>query len=293
MTTPWLVSLHGGHSGAYCDHAEGPLAGFVAAAVARGCPVYGLTEHAPRVEPRHLYDEERAQGWDCATLDGLFTAYAEEVDRLKAAYAGQITLLKGFEAEVIPEANYVEVMMGLRARHGMEYMVGSVHWVAGHIIDYTPARFAAAVADCGGLEALAVRYYGLVADMAKSLRPEVIGHLDLVRRNAPSDEAVDTPAIRTAAEAALDVIAATGALLDVNTGAYRKGMKTPYPAPWLVRAAHARGIGFAFGDDSHRASEVAAGIVEARQYLLELGVTSVAVLKPDGAGVCREDVALV
>jgi histidinol-phosphatase (PHP family) len=292
MSTPWKISLHGGHSGAYCDHAEGPLAGFVDAAIAQGCPSYGLTEHAPRVEARHLYDEELAQGWDCGTLDRMFTAYAQEVDRLKAQYAGRIILLKGFEAEVIPEGRYADVMLNLRARYAMDYMVGSVHWVEGHIIDYTRDRFERAVAACGGLEALAVRYYAAVRDMALALRPEVIGHLDLVRRNAPSDESVDTSAIRRAAAEALEAIASVHAILDVNTGAYRKGLKTPYPAPWLVEAAHARGIGFAFGDDSHRATEVAAGIPEARVYLLGLGVRSVATLTPGSAGLVRGEAAL-
>lgn len=290
---PWMVSLHGGHSGPYCDHAEGALEEFVERAIAVGCPVYGLSEHAPRLEPRHLYAEELAAGWDCATLDAMFTAYAEEVDRLKAHYAGRITLLKGFEAEVIPAGRYAEVMLGLRARHTMDYMVGSVHWVEGHIIDYTRERFDRAVAACGGLEELSLRYYATVRDMALALRPEVIGHLDLVRRNAPSEEAVDTPAIRCAAQEALEAIATVGAVLDVNTGAYRKGLKTPYPAPWLVQAARDRGIAFAFGDDSHRPTEVGAGIPEARAYLLDLGVRTVATLSPGPGGLVRGEAALV
>ena len=46
----WRASLHGGHSGAYCDHAEGSLEEVVAEAARQGFEVYGLSEHAPRDE---------------------------------------------------------------------------------------------------------------------------------------------------------------------------------------------------------------------------------------------------
>jgi histidinol-phosphatase (PHP family) len=287
-----MISLHGGHSGRYCDHAEGNLPDFLDAAIAQGCPVYGLTEHAPRVEPKHLYAEEIAMGWDTATLDRLFAEYAAETARLQAEYAGRIEILRGFEAEIIPEGRYLDVMRGLRKRHAFDYLVGSVHWVDGHIIDYTRAQFDAAAGQCGGIEALALRYYELLRDMIRDLRPEVVGHFDLVRKNAPDEAAVDTPAIRRAVDAALDAAAATGAILDVNTGGYRKGLGRPYPAPWIVQAAHARGIGLCFGDDSHRPAEVLAGLPEARDYLLHLGVDTLTTLRRDGNTLCQQRVPL-
>ena len=287
MNCNWKCSLHGGHSGDYCDHAEGKLEEFVDAALARGCKVYGFTEHGPRKEDRFLYREERELGWDAAHLDAVFVQYASHVETLKRAYAGRIVLLKGFEAEVVPRACYEEVVKSLRARFDFDYIVGSVHWVDEIIIDYTLAEFERAVDHCGGLEQLAIRYYETVAEMVERLRPEIVGHLDLVRKYAPDELAVDSPRIRAAACAALDVIASRGGLLDVNTAGYRKGLGRPYPAPWLVRAAAERGIGFTLGDDSHRPSEVGYGLTEARTYLMDLGVKEVAVLFPAESGIER------
>jgi hypothetical protein len=54
------------------------------------------------------------------------------------------------------------------------------------------------------------------------------------------------------------------------------------------------GIGFCFGDDSHRVSDVGAGLPEARDYLLSCGVPTVTVLtkeQPD-APVVRRTVSL-
>lgn len=289
---PWMVSLHGGHSGEFCDHAEDRLEQLVQQAIALGMPVYGLTEHAPRVEPQHVYDEEKALGWDTAHLEALFGRYAAEAKRLQVAYGDRIALLVGVEAEVIPEGRYVEVMCGLREQYALDYFVGSVHWVDGIIIDYTRDRFDRAVEAQGGLERLALRYYDIAAEMVASLRPEVVGHLDLLRRYGGNDPALQTTAVQERAKAVLALMKEHGAILDLNTAGYRKGLGTPYPAPWLLEAARDIGVACCFGDDAHRVSEVGAGILEARDYLLAHGVAEVTVLSCEAGGLGRRSIAL-
>lgn len=290
--TPWLVSLHGGHSGQFCDHAENTLEALVARAVALGMPTYGLTEHAPRVDPEHVFAEERSMGWDVAHLARLFGDYAAEARRLQAAYAGRIELPVGFEIEVVPVGRYAEVMQGLREQYRFDYIVGSVHWVDGIIIDYTRALFDRAVEACGDREQLALRYYETVAEMVAALRPEVVGHLDLLRRYGGEDPAFETPAVRKRARAVLALMVEQEALLDINTAALRKGLATPYPAPWLLEAARDLGVACCFGDDAHRVSEVGAGIPEARDYLLSHGIGAVTVLAREAGGLGRRRVAL-
>lgn len=290
---PWRFSLHGAHSGEFCDHAGGTLEETVQAALAAGLHTLGMAEHGPRTQARFLYAEEHSLGWDVPFLQQLFAAYAGRAAELQAKYGGRLRLLRGFEAEVVPRAEYVSLTRQLRDQFRFDYIVGSVHWVDEIIIDYTPAEFARALDHCGSLERLAIRYYETVAEMAEALRPEIIGHLDLVRKYAPDDDAVDTPAIRAAACAALDAIHRADTLLDVNTGGYRKGLGRPYPAPWLVRAATERNVGFTFGDDSHRPAEVGMGIPEARRYLLELGVDRVFNLVPAPGRARPEPVSLL
>lgn len=289
---PWMVSLHGGHSGAYCDHADDTLEGLVQAAVASEMQTYGLTEHAPRVEPDLVYAEEKAMGWDVAHLEKLFGDYVTEARRLQGAYSGEIELLVGFEIEVVPVQRYATVMQDLREQYALDYIVGSVHWVDGIIIDYTRALFDEAVEACGGLEGLALRYYDTVADMLVALRPEVVGHLDLVRRHGGEDPALETPAVRERARSVLALAKEQDVILDVNTAAYRKGLSTPYPAPWLLEAAREVGVACCFGDDAHRIGEVGAGIPEARDYLLAHGIEEVTTLRREGSGLGRREISL-
>ena len=288
----WKASLHGGHCGEFCEHARGTLRGVLDAAVEIGLHTYGLTEHAPRYEQRHLYDSERAKGYTLERLQLEFERYAEESRRVQPLFEGRLSVLRGFEAEVVPPDRYAELMQGLRSRHGFDYMVGSVHHVGGISIDESPRHFRAAVDACGGLEPFAVRYYETVRRMIEDLRPEVVGHFDLLKLHAPAGSDLATPRVRLAAEEALAAAKAGGCILDLNTAGWRKGLREPYPGPWIVRAATAAGIPFCFGDDSHEPSQVGFGIERARQFLLSNGVSSVTVLELNGRALVRRAVPL-
>ncbi|MDX9975940.1 MAG: histidinol-phosphatase [FCB group bacterium] len=284
MHVPWKVSLHGGHSGEFCKHAQGTLRDILDAAVAYGYHTFGVTEHAPRAEMRFLYPEEIALGYDPARLHAEFDAYARETETVVREYEGRLEVLRGFEIEVVPHDRYVEPMLELRRRHAFDYVVGSVHHVDDIPIDGPKEDFDSALRRFGSLESLTLRYFEQVTEMIRAIRPEVVGHLDLIRKNAPRDFPLDTPPIRRAAEAALVAAKDCGAVLDLNTAGYRKGLGSPYPAPWIVRLAAEMGLDFCFGDDSHCAADVGAGVDEARRYLLDNGVTSIAYWTrgPDG-----------
>ncbi len=286
----WKVSLHGGHSGEFCEHAVSTLRAVVKAAIEAGFSVFGVSEHAPRSQQRFLYGTEIEKGYTLERLHTEFDAYTAEVERLAAEFDDRLTVLRGFEAEVVPTASYREEMLAIRPR--FEYMVGSVHYVDEVQIDGSPEEFETALAAAGGLEPLAVRYYEHVAEMVEALEPEVVGHLDLIRRRAPLDANLETPAITRAAERALEAVRSVDAILDLNTAGWRKGLGAPYPAPWLVEKAEAMGIGFCFGDDSHGPADVGAGVEDARAYLLENGVTRIRRLNRIDGTIVKEWVPL-
>lgn len=290
---PWRCSLHGGHSAAFCEHATGDLEAMLASAVEKGMSTFGISEHAPRSEERHVYRSERDKGYDLAGLAAQFEAYAARSAALVDEWADRIEVLRGFEAEAIPHEGYAEIMLGLRARYGFEYMVGSLHYVEDIVIDGAPETYARAVEACGGTEGLAVRYYETLEALIRDLRPEVVGHFDLIAKNAAGFGPVDTPPAREAARAALEAARDEGAILDLNLAGWRKGLPHPYPAPWLVEMARDLDLPFCFGDDSHDVEQVGAGLDAGRDYLLGLGVTTITKLtRGDSGGIERRVVAL-
>ena len=165
-----------------------------------------------------------------------------------------------------------------------------MHFLNDYNIDGPREYFEAAIASCGSLESLVMAYYAQMKTMAATLRPNIVAHFDLIKLNVlrhagEPGYAVDvlqSRKVETLAQEALEAIRDCNAILDLNTAGWRKGLGEPYPAPLWVKRAQELGIPFCFGDDSHRVSQIGAGIVEARQYLLALGVNTITVLTREG-----------
>ncbi len=288
----WLVSLHGGHSGEFCEHATGTLRESLTAALAVGFRSYGVTEHAPRLGGRFLYASELEKGYTVERLQREFNAYARESKQLQQEFGGRLPVLRGFETEVVPSSTYASAMRELRDGHGFDYVVGSVHHVAEIPIDETAENYLAAVDACGGVESLLERYYGLVQEMIHEVRPEIVAHLDLPKLHAPAGAALSSTRIRRAAEAVIETAKSYNCILDVNSAALRKGLPEPYPSPWLVRLAVEAGVPFCLGDDSHGPQQVGYGLTRARNYLLAHGVDTITTLEPAEHGLQRRQISL-
>ena len=281
----WRASFHGGHSWPFCDHATGSLDDILDAAASQRMAAYGVTEHAPRLDERFLYPDERKWGWDVRTLEEKFQEYFETLDTLIARYRGDLEILRGFESEVVPRSEYAAIYQEYRTRYAVDYIVGSVHHVGEISIDSFEPDFREALNAFGGLEPLAIAYYETLAEMVAALTPEIVGHFDLIRKFGTRFGDCETPAIRSAARTALQEIKLRGGILDLNTAGYRKNLGSPYPAPWVIQEAVKIGIPFALGDDSHKAEEVGAHFDDARLYLLAHGVKSLTTLRKSDEGV--------
>jgi len=296
MKADWKVSLHGGHSIDFCEHAHDKLSNVLDAAVKFGYHTFGVSEHAPRLDKRFLYPSEIKKGFTVDRLVDDFEKYASAINELSEEYSDRLVVLRGFETEIVPHENYIEIMKGLREKHKFDYMVGSVHHVGlvnvALTVDSSPAEYKEGVDHFGGIEPLAIHYYETVAKMVEDLEPEVVGHFDLIRKNAASYGPVDTPPIRKIAEETLQVIKEKDCILDLNTAGIRKGLGSPYPAQWVLELAKKMEIGFCFGDDSHKVADVGAGVDEAREYLMSNGISSVTILTKEGSELLKKIVSL-
>ncbi len=269
-------SFHGGHSGQFCRHAKGELEAVVQAAIAAGFTQYGLTEHCPRYEVADLYPDERAGG--VAALTAAFEAYRVEARRLQVAYADEIELLVGFETERTTP---------LEALGDFDLVVGSVHDLGpGRWIDYSAEITAALARDLGGRDALHRAYFEAVAAMVEAFSPDVVGHLDLVRK---FDGAGATVASDVGIERALEATKAAGAVLDVNAGAHRRGYSPVYPLPWILERARVMGIGVTLGDDSHGPHDVGVGLDACLSAIAAAGYREVTCLTRSGRRVVPLD----
>lgn len=283
MTEPaaWRMSFHGGHSGEFCEHAAGRLEELVVAAIDAGMRAFGISEHMPPSRPEDRYTDEVAAGLEVSLMQERFRRYATEtVPDLQARYGDRIALLLGMETEVLPPGRYPEVVQQMREQLGLQYVVGSVHHIDGQCFDMSPAGYHGLVERVGGLDALYLAYYEAQRQMLEALRPEVVGHFDLIRKFAPPEHR-PSEAVREAASRNLELVAGQGGVLEVNARAFGRWPE-PYPGREQLTEALRLGIPVTFGDDSHQPVEVGGGLDRCREILLEVGYREVVRLGPGG-----------
>jgi histidinol-phosphatase (PHP family) len=268
-------SYHGGHSGEFCNHAKSGLEEVVDTAIKRGFTHYGLSEHCPRYREADLYPGEEALG--VTGLIEAFDGYVKKAFELREARAGQIELLVGFETETLPPEGWLEAMTMLRDAHPFDYVVGSVHDICGRWLDYSAGDAAALAADLGGPEELRLAYFDQVTYMIERLKPDIVAHLDLVRKYEATGFEFSDRVVR-AIDRTLEAIKANGAVLDINCAAFRNGYGPVYPLPQILERAQGMGIPVTLGDDSHGVETVGVGLDHSLAAIAEAGYRTVAYL---------------
>lgn len=281
------MHTHHSHSGSYCAHAADTLDGVVARYRQMGFHTVGLSEHCPRRLDRDLYPEEVAAGTTPAALRRTFRAYVAHAWRLQKS--SDMSILVGCETEHLGTDSLAFLQNELNAlpgafpspsgaaadgvppgawagRGAVDYLVGSVHHVHTTPIDFDRPTFEKAVGSAGSYPALTAAYLDAQYEMLRTLRPEVVGHLDLIRLYTPR---ASFDGVWEKLERNIRYAVAYGALIEINASSVRKGWATPYPGEEILRLILQLGGRVCLSDDSHGLGQVGLNYGPARTYLLE------------------------
>lgn len=243
-----------------CKHAQGEPRAYVQAAKAAGLQGLVFTDHSPM--PTWFDPEVRME------LEALpfYHALLEQV----RVEAGNFYVGIGLEADYHPGTEYF--VKRLLSGYDYDYIIGSVHYLGAWPFDNP--RYAGEFAE-RDLREVYQAYFKLVAKAARTGLFHAIGHLDLpkVMGYRPPEGYADL------AEEALQVIAAEGLALDVNTAGWRKKAAEIYPSPELLARAQALQIPVVLGSDAHRPEDVAYRFTDAIGILRSLGYTQAVVFK--------------
>ncbi len=255
---------------AFCD-GEGRLEEYVQFALSHHLQALGFSGHAPLPFPN---------AWTMDEED--LPLYLGETRRLKDKYKDRIELYTGLEIDYLDE-----VRNPAQANYGaleLDYTIGSVHMLPDpdngeyygldgpieeleHLINKVYS---------GSVEKLVTDYYRQIESMVKIGGFDFVGHLDLVKKHNRKLGlfSEDDSWYRKAVIAALDAVADSGLMVEVNTGAIARGYTDePYPSPWILRLCAERTIPITLNSDAHKPSWVEFGFDDALQIIREAGYT--------------------
>jgi histidinol-phosphatase (PHP family) len=263
------VSVHGGHSGQFCNHASDSLEAVISAYVEAGYTWVGITEHMPPLNDASRYPDEAADGLSAASLQDRFSNYFSECRRLQALYADRIRIFTAFETETYPGSfDYVKALIETTRP---DYIVGSVHHVDGIGIDYNRSQWEAAADQADGVDQLYCRYFDAQYEMIRTLKPAVVGHFDLIRIFDPDYQVtLQVPEVRIRWVRNLALIRSLDLIMDFNMRGFDKTSEQ-YPSLPVLEQALKLGIAIVPGDDSHGVSSVGRNYERGVKLLAGLG----------------------
>lgn len=243
----------------YCDGVSG-AEDIVVSAIKKGVRILGFSGHSFNV-----YD-----GTYC--MDRDTTAYREEISALRERYKDKITILCGIERDKTTKELDAE----------FDFVIGSVHHVVVNgediPVDNTPELLKDGIDRLlgGDIYAFCERYYDDVAILAEEIRPDIIGHFDLITKFAEKGFPIDgeNPRYVAAYTKAIERIVPLGIPFEINTGAISRGYRTtPYPSLSIMKKISEMGGKFILTSDSHAANTICFEFLKWRKTAGELGLT--------------------
>lgn len=239
-----------------------------AAAYEKGLESFGFSEHA-----------FSSIDLSCCMMPYEQPHYMEQIRQLKNDYSGKMNIFLGLEIE----------MMAPVSKNELDYCIGSVHLIekdgAFFGMDNTSLVIKDAIACFGSMKAVIKEYFATCCRTAPIVKPDVFGHFDLYKKLNQGGQFFDESdsAYQNAALEAIDAVADTGVIIEVNTGGIGRGyIKEVYPAPFLLRRLKERNTPIIITSDAHRTTQIDFAYEETKALLKEIGFTEQMMLTENG-----------
>jgi len=248
---------------AYSKHARGSVDELAAAAWQRGVTILTITDHAP-------YSVDS----DNRLLESELDPYFEDIERVRAQYAGRMTILAGLECDFMPGCD--DQTRKLAADWPLDFVIGAIHYVP---LETGMVR----VWDLPRLHEPAVldAYFESLREMVTCGQFDALAHVDTLLRGVPEQVVVERLA------PLLPLFVKHGVSYELNASGGRKSVYchetkiesfapgTSYPSRRTVGNLLASGGFFTIGSDAHAPEDAGAGIIELLRELNAAGLEEV------------------
>jgi histidinol-phosphatase (PHP family) len=232
-------------------------------AAERGIDELGVAEHVYRFTA--ALDVWQHDLWRRYARDDL-DAYCDFVRE-------QTDLRLGIEADFIPGRE--DRMANLLEGRDWDFVVGSVHFVGDHAVDYD--RYDVWTSGQSP-DRVWARYFDVLGEAAGSGLFDVLAHPDLVKMWGPTRPRPEGD-LRRFYDRAMEAIAESGIAVEVSTAGLRKPASEIYPDPAFLEMVVDAGNPIALSSDAHTPDQLGYQYERAQEVLGDLGITELCVFE--------------
>lgn len=238
------------HAHSRFDDGQEELEAYIQAALSKNFSVFGFSAHAPVI-----FNSE----WNMKQDD--FDTYVATTKALKEKYKNAIEIYTGLETD------FYKGCTDWRKKKGIDYTIGAIHFIKNDEtgvympMDGNLQEFEATLKDGfgGNIMALIEAYYAQIRDMLLKTPPNIVAHLDVIRKNNQNNTFFDETdeGYREEVLKTLEIISLTNTIVEVNTGGLSRGYVTePYPSRWILEACHDMDIPVMVNSDTHHPTTI-------------------------------------
>lgn len=198
--------------------------------------------------------------------------YLAEIARVKDLYKDQIEIYAGIEWDYYSDPEKIKDF-------SFDYTIGSVHDIKVdgnfYTVDYLAESIEEAIAALAGNEKKFCEiYYETVVDLVKNDQPDIIGHLDLLKKLNGKFQFFDEDSswYKNLCLETVDFLAEGNNIVEINTGGMaRKYREDPYPSDLILRRALEKKIPLTLSSDCHDQKNIDFAFVDICNRLENLG----------------------
>jgi len=232
----------------YCDGSK-DAEDMIEAAIKFNYQIIGISSHGPL---------PFSSDWTMKKED--LNIYIEEVKKLKKKYKKDIKVLLGLELDYIPD--YKLDYIDKKIFKSLDYWIGSIHFLGQYknkeywTVDYNLNELKKGIQESfeGDVEKAVIQYYKHMEDLVKNYKPDILGHLDLIKKNNEGNTFFSEKEswYRKSISSLLNKVEKSNTVVELNTGGkYRGYTENYYPSNWILEEIKNRDIPVTISRDAH------------------------------------------
>ena len=250
----------------------------ILSAIAKNVYAYGFSGHSP---------VPMESDWNMQNAD--LPEYFAQIEYLMNKYQDKILIFKGMEID------YIENLCGPKdfKTYNLDYCIGSVHYIKPFddgtfcTVDHTAEKFKHGLVELfeNDIKLFSAFYYQQVMNMISSDKPDIIGHIDLIKKFNKGNRFFDENETwyKKQVMEVLEVVKNQNVIIEVNTrGFYKNLTKQYYPSDWILKECKKMNIPVTISADAHTVSEINKEYENVANLLIETGYKEIMIYDSKG-----------